>query len=115
VAGVAGRFPLEVQRAERVLRRIVRGLYRHEFQADLPPDHPMAVFIEPPAELIRMELYQFVAVLPEHVYGDRVFSYRVGRSRDGARSAWVLVFYDAFRAFVVEPSVSEHRPTTNAP
>ncbi len=104
VAGVAGRFPLEVPRANRVLRRIVRGLYRHEFEVELPPDHPMAISIEPPAESMRMELFQFVALQQERVYGDRVFSYRVSRSRDDARSAWLLTFYDAFQAFVVEPN-----------
>lgn len=99
VPGISGRVELEVDRINRVLRRMVAGLYRHEFEVRLPRPEKTYVEIKPGTDITAHPVYRAVLQEPEHQSGQGVLSYSVKRSSDKKRSAWLLKFYGAVEAF----------------
>lgn len=99
--GTAPAIRLEIERANRVLEKIVRGLFFHEFGGRLDDDVKVWVELKPdPAMLDRPPL---AWVRTDHAGPakclDDVFCYRVCVVKDAPDfTAWLLTFYDSVLA-----------------
>ncbi len=100
--GTQPAFRLEVDRVNRVLRKMVRGLFFHEFGRRLPVgDGQLWVEIKPDPKLLDKPPLAWVRsnlAPPAKVLGD-VFVYRYFALNDAPdTTAWLLGFYDSVPA-----------------
>lgn len=99
--GTGHAVELDTTRVNRVLEKIVRGLFFHRFGRPLPLDATVYVEIKP--ELDRMQSPVIAAALSQapSFLGD-VFMYRFFSPADGKdATSWALGFYDAVLAIGV--------------
>jgi hypothetical protein len=93
------------QRINRVLRKIVLGLYWHQVKKRLPTETSIEPFKD---RLLDDRTRAIFASRPEHSIGGAAFKYRFGIAADDACvSIWHLMFYEK-TVFVV--SVGVHDP-----
>jgi len=85
VPGISGRVELEVDRINRVLRRMVAGLYRHEFGATLSRPAEMYVEIRPGPDITAHPLYRALLQEPERQIG---FVASQGKKFTSVSCAW---------------------------
>jgi hypothetical protein len=96
-------YTVELPRLFLVVGRIVRGLYYHETNSPLPPDHEVRVSSDdtfndlPTAELAeyRQTIIEPLALIPARVIGNGVFRYRFANveNQGVTISVWGLTFY----------------------
>jgi hypothetical protein len=92
---------LDTPRVNRVLSKMVRGLYFHKFGGPLPKDAGVFVDIKPEAEHLRLAPVQAALAAPPKHLAD-VFSYRVWALPGWeAYTSWALAFYDSVLAIGV--------------
>ena len=94
----------DAKRVNRVVRKIIRGLYYHETNEIFPDDYSINVFVlslTPHRDLDRANLPAVRALLNKlsipslHRLADGVFSYEFAMlSDDPAKTLWVMSFYD---------------------
>jgi len=99
--GTGQAVQLDTTRVNRVLEKIVRGLFFHRFGRPLPQD--ATVYVEVMPELDRMRSSVIAAALSQapSFLGD-VFMYRLYFPADGTdATSWALGFYDAVLAIGV--------------
>jgi hypothetical protein len=99
---------VESRRLDRVITRIIRGLFYHEFGERIPPDYEVRSFCvtdrlrQVPAEardFIR-NVFPIFNWSPIRLVGPGVFAYRVSlMPRDGYTSMWLLAFYEKVHYF----------------
>ena len=93
--GSAQAVELDVPRVNRVLEKLVRGLFFHRVGKPLPPEARVSVEIKPSLERLRLPITAMAMSQAPSFLGD-VFMYRVfilPGTTDS--SSWVLGFYDA--------------------
>lgn len=96
--GTTRALAIDTQRAGRVLEKIVRGLFFHEFQRPLPRDAEVTVEIRPSSEALASPQWRRVGVVPSHRLG-AVFEYRYTVSpEDTDCTSWLFGFYDSVLA-----------------
>jgi hypothetical protein len=99
--GRASGVELDTERANRVLEKILRGLYFHQLGTALPIDARVFVEIKPDLTRLRSPVIAAALSQPPHALGD-VFTYRVFRLPEGRHTtAWALGFYDTVLAIGV--------------
>jgi hypothetical protein len=99
--GDAPGFMADLGRLSRVARRVITGLYFHEFGERLPDTHEAVAWqesgLQRVGEATRAQLRQwcnFAQSAPEKTIGEDVFSYWYQPVPDEAHvSVWVLIFY----------------------
>ena len=103
--GAAVAYDVDLERVNRVLTRIVKGLFFHEMGYRLPDTHEVFTAIDPPVDLERErdtnEFRVFAALLTRPIIeiGDGVFSYRfLSSGEDSDSTVWLLTFYGAILA-----------------
>lgn|SRR5262249_2431391 len=93
----------DAQRINRVLRKIVLGLYWHHERNRLPPDISIEPFKDHPLDDTTIAIFRS---RPEHTIGGGTFKYRFAITSDDPRvSMWLLMFYEK-TAFVVAVGVA---------
>ena len=99
--GRGGATELDTSRVNRVLVKMIRGLYFHEFGAPLPQAAAVFVEIKPEAEHLQLPPVQAALAAPPKHLAD-VFSYRVWALPGWeAYTSWALGFYDSVLAIGV--------------
>lgn len=102
-----GRFKVDDARVERVVGRIVWGLFAHHYTRRLGDEHAAAVFDGQKLQATgkREEIARLVGPLQhcnEHTIGEDVFAYRFLASSDEPySSAWLLRFYGTVEYLVL--------------
>jgi hypothetical protein len=92
---------LEVDRVNRVLEKIVRGLFFHEFGRRLPDDVTLRVELDPEFDRLRHGPFPHAMVRVPKRLGD-VFTWRVVALPESPDfTVWVLTFYDSVLATAV--------------
>jgi hypothetical protein len=92
---------IDTARVNRVLEKIVRGLFFHRFKRPLPQRAPVFVEIKP--DMARLHSGACSAALQQPpTFMDDVFSYRVFvLPENGDYSSWTFGFYDSVLAIAV--------------
>lgn len=108
--GAGKRFTLDVPRVNRVLTKIVKGLFFHELGRRLPGDARVYVEIKPDVAVLEREPFGWVrseqASTPRRLGG--VLTYRYFAFPDCVEaSLWLLAFYAAF-----SPWLRPRRPSS---
>lgn len=101
-----GTIALDTPRINRVLTKMVRGLYFYEFGCPLPQDATVFVEIKPQGEHLQWPPVQAALAAPAKALAD-VFSYRVWVLPERATcTSWALGFYDAVLAIAITGQLS---------
>jgi len=82
----------EKDRINRIVRKVVLGLYWHHEKRRLPPATELEVFKDVPLD---EELRQILGSMTPRFIGNGAFHYRYGVAMDDAeRTLWLLQFYE---------------------
>ncbi len=100
--GPRATYDVELDRLDRVVARIIRGLYHHHTATRIPNDYNVAVFSEDglrvsPSNLLQLqtEVLDPLSRTAIHSVGGTVFRYRYAAvATDPLSSAWLLTFYE---------------------
>ncbi len=96
--GTTSALAIDTQRANRVLEKIVRGLFFHEFQRPLPRSVEVSVELKPSSEALAAPRWRQVSANPPHCLG-AVFRYGYAVSPANAdETSWLLGFYGSVLA-----------------
>lgn len=96
--GTGDALQVETDRVNRVLEKMVRGLFFHRFQRPLPRDVTVYVEIKPDLECLRSPVVAAALAQAPTFLGD-VFMYRGYAAPDGPdATSWAMGFYDAVLA-----------------
>jgi len=99
--GTGPGLELDTARVNRVLEKIVRGLFSHKFHRPLPPDARVVVEIKPEPDHLRSPLVAAALAQPPSFLGE-VFMYRVyALAENPDCTSWALGFYDAVLAIAI--------------
>jgi len=99
--GSAEGLELDTQRVNRVLEKIVRGLYFHRFGMPLAPDASVYVEIKPDLDRLRSPVMSAALSQAPSFLAD-VFMHRVyALPENPINTSWALGFYDAVLAIAV--------------
>jgi hypothetical protein len=108
--GKRGGYNVDLGRMDRVMSRVVRGLYRHEFASRLPTDASVTTWSEDGLRDLDLERMTIVASLvgplsgqSDRLIGDgTTFRYRYLEATDMKHaSAWLLTVYSNARFLAV--------------
>ena len=98
VVGDTGAIAVIKPRFDRVVGRIVRGLFYKELGRQLPGSYRTEIHFNQAGfpevlPLLEPKLHLFT---PSRVVGDGVFAYRYGKAaEDESSTIWLLMFYEA--------------------
>lgn len=96
--GTRDGLQIDTDRVNRVLEKIVRGLFFHRFRRPLPRDVKVYVEIKPDLDRLRTPVVAAALAQAPSVLGD-VFMYRGYAAPDGPdATSWAMGFYDAVLA-----------------
>jgi len=99
--GTGPGLEFDTDRVNRVLEKIVRGLFFHRFQRALPPDARVVVEMKPEPEHLRSPLVAAALAQSPSFLGD-VFMHRVYTLPENPNcTSWALGFYDAVLAIAM--------------
>jgi hypothetical protein len=99
-------FRIDRQRIQRVLSRIVRGLYFHELRRPVPENYDVSVELQPYVSPQLREVVDSIKLKAPVTVGEGVFNYCFQHVEEDLNSTlWVLQFYSRFPAigFVLLP------------
>lgn len=96
--GHTRRYPVEVARMNRVIEKIVRGLYYHEYRRRVPVEFGVVPMMTPSATLAKSPAFQVALMAPSRFRGGDVFEYKIAEVTDCPGAAIVLMAF--FRGFV---------------
>lgn len=103
-AGIGGRVRLEVDRVNRVIEKIVRGLFFHEFRRRLPDTVTLYVEVKPELDRLRSKPMQalLTALMQRPKRLGDVFSWCVAIDSERPDfTLWAMAFYDSVLAIAV--------------
>jgi hypothetical protein len=95
-------FPWDRKKGNRVISKIVKGLFYFENKRSLPNDFVVKIFLSPNEDdRIPNELKELICTSEIKQIGEGVFKYRtVHIKEDPNYSVWVLNFYDSYLNFI---------------
>jgi len=108
--GVAPGLTFDKERVDRVIQRIVRGLFHHHYRSRLPADLEFLVLVDPKGKRAFPDV---LAQAPKCRIGDGVFAYarKIGKE-DPRYSMWWFLFYRS-RLLIVFAEPSEDVRTSD--
>ena len=101
--GKKGAYDVNLERLDRVVARITKGLFYREISTHLPKNYEVAAYSESglrdvsPADIAQLQkdIVQPLMTQKPKIIGNNVFSYRVlFTEEDPNVSAWLLLFYE---------------------
>jgi hypothetical protein len=89
----------DLRRINRVLCKIIRGLFVHEFKKRAPGAGKVAAELKPGPQVTQHPWFQRLLQEPTRTRGGTVFQYKcLAPVADTDRTIWVLAFYDCILA-----------------